>query len=51
MPAPNFLPGLVIQKQIALTGMGEEEVSYVVNDTATINNLQGLDENGKKLPR
>ncbi|DAC07457.1 MAG TPA: hypothetical protein D7H88_05670, partial [Candidatus Poseidoniales archaeon] len=50
MPAPNFLPGLVIQKQISLTGMGEEEVAYAVNDMSTLNNLQGLDENGKKLP-
>jgi len=50
MPAPNFLPGLVIQKQISLTGMGEEEVAYAVNDMSTLNNLQGLDESGKKLP-
>ncbi|DAC55630.1 MAG TPA: hypothetical protein D7I11_02715, partial [Candidatus Poseidoniales archaeon] len=51
MPAPNFLPGIVVQKQIALSGMDQqEEVSYVVNDTATLNNLQGLDENGRQLP-
>ena len=51
MPAPNFLPGLVIQKQISLNGMDQslEEVTYTVNDNATILNLQGVDENGKML--
>jgi DNA-directed RNA polymerase beta' subunit len=50
LPAPNFLPGLVIQKQISLSGMDQqEEVIYVVNDDATLNNLQGIDEKGKKL--
>jgi DNA-directed RNA polymerase subunit A' len=50
LPAPNFLPGLVIQKQISLSGMDQqEEVSYVVNDESTLNNLHGIDENGKKL--
>jgi DNA-directed RNA polymerase beta' subunit len=50
LPAPNFLPGMVIQKQISLSGMDQqEEVSYVVNDEATLNNLQGIDEKGKKL--
>jgi DNA-directed RNA polymerase beta' subunit len=51
MPAPNFLPGLVIQKQISLSGMDQhEEVTYVVNEEATLNNLQGIDEKGRKLP-
>ncbi len=51
LPAPNFLPGLVVQKQITLSGMDNvQEETYVVNDTATLNNLQGIDENGKKLP-
>ena len=51
LPAPNFLPGLVVQKQITLSGMDQhQEETYVVNDTATLNNLQGIDENGKKLP-
>jgi DNA-directed RNA polymerase beta' subunit len=51
LPAPNFLPGLVIQKQISLSGMDQslEEVTYTVNDTATLANLQGVDENGKML--
>ena len=51
LPAPNCLPGLVVQKQITLSGMDQhQEETYVVNDTATLNNLQGIDENGKKLP-
>ena len=51
LPAPNFLPGMVIQKQISLSGMDQslEEVTYTVNDTATLANLQGVDENGKML--
>ena len=51
LPAPNFLPGLVIQKQISLSGMDQslEEVTYTVNDAATLANLQGVDENGKML--
>ncbi len=52
MPAPNFLPGMVIQKQISLSGMDQsiEEVTYAVNDAATLLNLQGIDESGKPLP-
>jgi len=51
LPAPNFLPGMVIQKQISLSGMdqSQEEITYAVNDSATLANLQGVDENGKML--
>ena len=52
LPAPNFLPGLVIQKQISLSGIDQstEEITYSVDDAATLNNLMGLEGKGKMLP-
>jgi DNA-directed RNA polymerase beta' subunit len=49
LPAPNFLPGLVIRKAISLTADGEELEVYSVDDDATLLNLQGQDVNGKPL--
>ena len=49
LPAPNFLPGLVIKKAIAVSVEGEEMEVYSVNDAATLANLQGQDLNGKPL--
>jgi DNA-directed RNA polymerase beta' subunit len=53
LPAPNFLPGLVIKKfitrQEAVEG-GEELVTYAIDEQATLSNLRGEDENGHPLP-
>ena len=52
MPAPNFLPGLVVKKFVsreeAVAG-GEELVSYAIDEAATIANLRGEDIDGNPL--
>ena len=51
LPAPNFLPGLVVRKvttRIDMTGVELEE--YVVDDDATLANLRGEDNQGHPLP-
>ena len=49
MPAPNFLPGLVVKKFVsreeAVAG-GEEMVSYAIDESATLANLRGEDIDG-----
>ena len=51
LPAPNFLPGLVIKPEIFVNPVdGSQETSYVVDDDATLANLRGEDVNGQKLP-
>ena len=49
LPAPNFLPGLVIKPQIFVNPDGSQETSYVVDDDATLANLRGEDVDGQKL--
>ena len=50
LPAPNFLPGLVIRKEISRSMMTNLEVeNYVVDDAATIANLRGEDIDGHAL--
>ena len=52
MPAPNFLPGLVVKKYVsreeAVAG-GDEMVSYAIDEAATIANLRGEDIDGNPL--
>ena len=52
MPAPNFLPGLVVKKFVsreeAVAG-GEEMVLYAIDEAATIANLRGEDIDGNPL--
>ena len=52
LPAPNFLPGLVVKKFVsreeAVAG-GEELVTYAIDDAATIANLRGEDIDGNPL--
>ena len=50
LPAPNFLPGLVIKPQISIATDGTTETSYIVDDNATLANLRGEDEHGNRLP-
>ena len=49
LPAPNFLPGLVIKPEIYVNPDGSQDTSYVVDDTATLANLRGEDLDGQKL--
>ena len=49
LPAPNFLPGLVIKPEIFVNPDGSQETSYVVDDEATLANLRGEDVDGQKL--
>ncbi|MBT4920251.1 MAG: hypothetical protein HON10_02530, partial [Euryarchaeota archaeon] len=53
LPAPNFLPGLVIKKEISRSVIDPsiEVTSYVVDDDATIANLRGEDVNGNPLEK
>ena len=43
MPAPNFLPGLVIKKEISrsIVDPSVEVTNYTVDDKATLANLKG----------
>ena len=52
LPAPNFLPGLVIKPEIFVNPVdGTQETTYVVDDEATLANLRGEDrETSEKLP-
>jgi DNA-directed RNA polymerase beta' subunit len=53
LPAPNFLPGLVIRKLVnreAETAGGEEEITYVIDEPATLANLRGEDQDSMPLP-
>ena len=52
LPAPNFLPGLVIKPEIFVNPVdGSQETTYVVDDEATLANLRGEDrETSEKLP-
>ena len=49
LPAPNFLPGLVIKPEIFVNPDGTQETSYVVDDEATLANLRGEDLESQKL--
>ena len=49
LPAPNFLPGLVIKPEIYVNPDGSQDTSYVVDDAATLANLRGEDLDGQKL--
>jgi len=52
LPAPNFLPGLVIRKEVSRSMITNMEVeSYVVDDVATIANLRGEDVDGHSLDK
>jgi len=51
LPAPNFLPGLVVRKVTSRNDMtGVELEEYVVDDNATLANLRGEDTQGHPLP-
>ncbi len=49
LPAPNFLPGLVVNRYEKKEG-DMVEYTYSVNEDATIANLKGEDANGHPLP-
>jgi len=49
MPAPNFLPGLVVKKFITKEEGAEDLVSYSIDEKATIANLRGEDVDGNPL--
>ncbi|MDA8805285.1 DNA-directed RNA polymerase subunit A' [Euryarchaeota archaeon] len=49
LPAPNFLPGLVIKPEIFVNPDGTQETTYVVDDEATLANLRGEDIDSQKL--
>ena len=53
LPAPNFLPGLVVRTIRAVDSGGEtghiSDDTYVVDDEATLRNLRGEDEYGHPL--
>ena len=44
--APNFLPGLVIREIQNLEGSGLDDLTYLVDDEATLRNLRGEDAHG-----
>jgi len=49
LPAPNFLPGLELKKQMRRTALHELEEVWSVDLEATICNLRGEDEKGVAL--
>lgn len=49
LPAPNFLPGLELKKQMRRTVLGELEDVWSVDLDTTLSNLKGEDENGRPL--
>ena len=49
LPAPNFLPGLELMKQMRRNEFGDLEDVWSVDLDATISNLRGEDENGRPL--
>ena len=53
LPAPNFLPGLVIKKEVSrsIVDPSIEVTNYVADDNATLLNLRGEDVNGKALSK
>ncbi|DAC52769.1 MAG TPA: DNA-directed RNA polymerase subunit A' [Candidatus Poseidoniaceae archaeon] len=53
MPAPNFLPGLVIKKEISrsIADPSIEETNYVADVASTVANLRGEDINGNALEK
>ena len=50
LPAPNFLPGLVLKPQKRRNSFGELEEEWGVDLDATLCNLRGEDERGLPLP-
>ena len=53
LPAPNFLPGLVVKKFVTrdeATAGGEELVTYAIDESGTLANLRGEDVDGNPLP-
>ena len=49
LPAPNFLPGLELMKQMRRNEFGDLEDVWSVDLDSTISNLRGEDENGRPL--
>ena len=49
LPAPNFLPGLELMKQMRRNEFGDLEDVWSVDLDTTISNLRGEDENGRLL--
>ena len=49
LPAPNFLPGLELKKQMRRSEFGDLEDVWSVDLETTISNLRGEDENGRPL--
>jgi len=49
LPAPNFLPGLELMKQMRRNELGDLEEVWSVDLDTTISNLRGEDENGRPL--
>ena len=49
LPAPNFLPGLELRKQMRRNEFGDLEDVWSVDLDTTISNLRGEDENGRPL--
>ncbi len=49
LPAPNFLPGLELMKQMRRNEFGDLEDVWSVDLDTTISNLRGEDENGRPL--
>ena len=51
LPAPNFLPGLVLKEQMRRDHITDElQKEWSVDLGATLSNLKGEDSNGKSLP-
>ena len=53
MPAPNFLPGLVIKKEISRSVVDPsiEVTNYVADNDSTLANLRGEDRDGNALEK
>ncbi|MCH2649330.1 MAG: hypothetical protein MKZ57_05880 [Candidatus Poseidoniaceae archaeon] len=53
MPAPNFLPGLVIKKEISRSVVAPsiEVTNYVADNESTLANLRGEDRDGNALEK
>ena len=53
MPAPNFLPGLVIKKEISRSVVDPsiEVTNYVADNESTLANLRGEDRDGNALEK
>jgi len=50
IPAPNFLPGLMLKVYDTKTDEGDVQTNYAIDEERTLANLRGEDLDGRQLP-